>query len=41
MFGQRTSLFVREQVAVMRLRDTYDLIDLGTQAVLGQAKDEP
>lgn len=41
MFGQRTSIFVREQVAMLRLRDTYDLIDPETQAVLGQVKDEP
>ena len=41
MFGQRVSIFVRERVAVMKLRDTYDLLDPETQAVLGQAKDEP
>jgi uncharacterized protein YxjI len=41
MFGQRTSIFVREQVAMLKLRDTYDLLDPDTQSVLGQAKDEP
>lgn len=41
MFGQRRSIFVRERVAVMKLRDTYDLLEPDTQAVLGQAKDEP
>jgi uncharacterized protein YxjI len=41
MFGQRTSLFVREHVAMMKLRDTYDLLDPEGQAVIGQAKDEP
>jgi uncharacterized protein YxjI len=41
MFGQRTSIFVREQVAMIKLRDTYDLLDPETQSVLGQAKDEP
>lgn len=41
MFGQRVSIFVREQVAMMKLRDTYDLLDPDSQAVLGQAKDEP
>jgi len=41
MFGERTSIFVREQVAMLKLRDTYDLVDPETQAVLGQAKDEP
>ncbi|HEY3400310.1 MAG TPA: phospholipid scramblase-related protein [Geothrix sp.] len=41
MFGQRVSIFVREQVALMKLRDTYDLLDPDSQMVLGQAKDEP
>ncbi len=41
MFGQRTSIFVREQVAILKLRDTFDLWDPETQTVLGQAKDEP
>lgn len=41
MFGQRTSIFVREQVAMMKLRDTYDLLDPESQAALGQARDEP
>lgn len=41
MFGQRTTLFVQEQVAFLKLRDTYDLLDPDSQAPLGQAKDEP
>lgn len=41
MFGQRTSIFVKEKVAMMKLRDTYDLLEPETQAVLGQVKDEP
>ena len=41
MFGQRTSIFVREQVAMLKLRDTYDLLDPESQAMIGQAKDEP
>lgn len=41
MFGQRTALFVREQVSMLKLRDTYDLLEPETQIVLGQAKDEP
>lgn len=41
MFGQRTSIFVREQVAMLKLRDTYELIDPDTRAVLGEVKDEP
>jgi len=41
MFGQRTAIFVHEQVALLKLRDTYDLLDPESQAPLGQAKDEP
>lgn len=41
MFGQRQAIFVREQVAVMKLRNTYDLLDPDSQQVIGQAKDEP
>jgi uncharacterized protein YxjI len=41
MFGQRVSIFVREQVAMMKLRDTYDLLDPDSQMVLGQVRDEP
>lgn len=41
MFGQRVSIFVREQVAMLKLRDTYDLLDPETQAVIGQVRDEP
>lgn len=41
MFGQRTSIFVHEKVAFMKLCDTYDLLEPESQAPLGQAKDEP
>ncbi|MBP1772533.1 MAG: oxidoreductase [Holophagaceae bacterium] len=41
MFGQRTAIFVHEQVALLKLRDTYNLLDPDSQAPLGQAKDEP
>ncbi|MBP1628509.1 MAG: oxidoreductase [Holophagaceae bacterium] len=41
MFGERKSLFVREQASLLKLRDTYDLLDAETQVSLGQAKDEP
>lgn len=41
MFGHRTSIFVREHVAVLKLRDTYDLIDPETGTLLGMVKDEP
>ncbi|HJW43136.1 MAG TPA: phospholipid scramblase-related protein [Geothrix sp.] len=41
MFGQRTAIFVHEQVTFLKLRDTYDLLDPESQAPLGQAKDEP
>lgn len=41
MFGQRTSVFVKERVAVMKLRDTYDLLDPDSQAILGEVRDEP
>lgn len=41
MFGTRTTIFVKEHVAVFKLADTYDLLDTETQAPLGQAIDEP
>jgi uncharacterized protein YxjI len=41
MFGQRTALFVQGQVAFLKLRDTYDLLDPESQVSLGQVKDEP
>lgn len=41
MFGQRTAVFVKERVAMMKLRDTYDLLDPETQTVLGEVRDEP
>lgn len=41
MFQGRTSLFVKEEVAVIKLTDTYRLLDPETQAEIGVAKDEP
>lgn len=41
MFGQRKAIFVREQLSLLKLRDTYDLLDPCSQMALGQAKDEP
>ncbi|WP_005036420.1 phospholipid scramblase-related protein [Holophaga foetida] len=41
MFGQRTAIFVREHASLLKLRDTYDLLEPETQSILGQAKDEP
>lgn len=40
LFSRRTYV-VKERVAVIKLTDTYDLIDPETQAVIGIAKDEP
>src|SRR5262245_28170927 len=41
MLFQRTSIFVKEHVSLLKLRDTYDLLDPDSQTLLGQAKDEP
>lgn len=41
MFGSRTAIFVKERVAMMKLRDVYDLLDPESQAVIGEVKDEP
>ena len=41
MFQGRTSLFIKEEVALLKLTDTYHLLDPETGAQLGQAKDEP
>lgn len=41
MFGQRVSIFVKERVSLLKLRDTYDLLDADTQAVIGEVRDEP
>lgn len=40
LFSRRTYV-VKERVAVLKLTDTYDLIDPETQMVIGTAKDEP
>lgn len=41
MFQGRKALFIKEEVAILKLTDTYNLLDPDTQAVVGQAKDEP
>lgn len=41
MLNNRTQIFVKEQVAVLKLRDTYDLLEPEGLASLGQVKDEP
>ncbi|MDP2877331.1 MAG: phospholipid scramblase-related protein [Holophaga sp.] len=41
MFENRTRLFVKEQVALLKLRDTYDLLEAEGQSSVGLAKDEP
>jgi len=41
MFENRTRLFVKEQVAFLKLKDTYDLLEAEGQSSVGQAKDEP
>nr|WP_320133582.1 phospholipid scramblase-related protein [uncultured Holophaga sp.] len=41
MLEGRTAIFVKEQVAFVKLRDTYDLLDPETMGVVGEAKDEP
>jgi uncharacterized protein YxjI len=41
MFENRTRLFVKEQVALLKLRDTYDLLEAESLSPVGQAKDEP
>ena len=41
MFHGRTSIFIKEEVALLKLTDTYHLLDADTGAPLGQAKDEP
>ena len=38
---ERTSFFIRERVAVIKLTDTYDILDPMTQQVIGIAKEEP
>lgn len=41
MLSNRTQIFVKEQVAVLKLRDTYDLLEPEGQAPLGLVRDEP
>jgi len=41
MFENRTRIFVKEQVAILKLRDTYDLLEAEGMGSVGQAKDEP
>jgi uncharacterized protein YxjI len=41
MLLSRRNYFVRERVAVIKLTDTYDILDPDTQAVIGVARDEP
>lgn len=37
----RTTFFVKERVAVLKLTDTYDILDPATQQNIGVAKEEP
>ena len=37
----RTTYFVKERVAVLKLTDTYDILDPMSQQVIGVAKEEP
>ena len=41
MFGNRSSVFVKERVGFLKLTDVYDLLDAESQAPLGEARDEP
>jgi uncharacterized protein YxjI len=38
---ERTSYFIRERAAVLKLTDTYDILDPMTQQIIGIAKEEP
>jgi uncharacterized protein YxjI len=38
---ERTSFFVKERVAVLKLVDTYDILDPATSHTIGVAKEEP
>ncbi len=38
---ERTSFFIRERVAVLKLTDTYDILDPMTQQIISIAKEEP
>lgn len=41
MLLDRRTWFVKERVAMMKLADTYDILDPETQQVIGIAKEEP
>ena len=41
MFDGRQSLFVKERVAILKLTDTYDILEADQGQTIGMAKDEP
>jgi len=41
MLLEKSRFFVKERVAVLKLTDTYDILDPDTQQAIGIAKDEP
>jgi uncharacterized protein YxjI len=41
MLFDRTTFFIRERVALVKLKDTYDILDPATQQPIGIAKEEP
>ena len=41
MLLNRRAYFVRERVAMLKLTDTYDILDPDTSAVIGVARDQP
>ena len=41
VFENRTRLFVKERVSLLKLRDTYDLLEVESLGSVGLAKDEP
>ncbi len=41
MLTDRKTFFVKEHVALMKLTDTYDILDPETKTVIGTAKEEP
>lgn len=41
MLFSRKRFFIKERVAVLKLTDTYDILDPETQTPIGVAKDEP
>ena len=38
---ERSAFFIRERVAIIKLTDTYDILDPVTQQIIGIAKEEP